>query len=536
MAHSRSLVVYPLLLAAYPVLSLLATNVQETPPGEALRALALAVAGCLALLVLLRTVLKDWHRAALGTALLVVAFFSYGHIYFTLERLALWGVQLGRHRYLLPLGLSVCGIILCWLWVRKPDLRAATSMLNLLAAVLLTFPLISLGTSVARLRSSPSGYSPASLGLPTPLAAPLDQPAPDIYYIILDSYARADYMDELFGYDNSEFIRFLESRGFYVASQSHSNHTSTGLSLSSSLNMRYAQDLGLELLPHTYPSVVAPAIRHSLVRQLLEQAGYQVAAMSSGWTHTEIIDADTYFTPDQLDLRRLRGPMRPNRFETQLVQTTTALALTDRVGPEWQDRIAHFADFPAEALRRTILAAFDNLPIPATDPAPQFVFAHIISPHKPYIFGPNGEPIEAQGAFTFAETDGAPSSDREAYHDQAVFVTKKIEVAIDEILRQSNTPPIIILQADHGFSGASDAGGVSQRTAILNAYLVPSRCRDLLYPNITPVNTFRVVFNCSFGTSLPLLPDQVYFTPSPRENPSEFQDVTDQVTHASPSP
>jgi hypothetical protein len=47
---------------------------------------------------------------------------------------------------------------------------------------------------------------------------------PDIYYVILDGYARADILDELYGYDNSRFLDYLERHGFFVAETSHSNY------------------------------------------------------------------------------------------------------------------------------------------------------------------------------------------------------------------------------------------------------------------------------------------------------------------------
>jgi hypothetical protein len=58
--------------------------------------------------------------------------------------------------------------------------------------------------------------------------------------------------------------------------------------------------------------------------------------------------------------------------------------------------------------------------------------------------------------------------------------------------------------------------GRDQRAAILNAILIDERCRDMLYPTITPVNTFRVVFNCYFGTRLELAADDVFVSPWPR--------------------
>jgi hypothetical protein len=60
----------------------------------------------------------------------------------------------------------------------------------------------------------------------------------------------------------------------------------------------------------------------------------------------------------------------------------------------------------------------------------------------------------------------------------------------------------------------------------LNAIHLPTG-ETGLYPGITPVNTFRVVFNQVFGAELPLLEDRVLFSQYSR--PYDFQDVTDSI-------
>ena len=56
-----------------------------------------------------------------------------------------------------------------------------------------------------------------------PLTADSDE-RPDIYYIILDGYARQDTLKEFYKYDNSAFMDGLAARGFYVAAESRSNY------------------------------------------------------------------------------------------------------------------------------------------------------------------------------------------------------------------------------------------------------------------------------------------------------------------------
>ena len=48
---------------------------------------------------------------------------------------------------------------------------------------------------------------------------------PDIYFIVLDGYARADVLAKYYGFDNGPFIGGLRQRGFQVSEASRSNST-----------------------------------------------------------------------------------------------------------------------------------------------------------------------------------------------------------------------------------------------------------------------------------------------------------------------
>ena len=53
------------------------------------------------------------------------------------------------------------------------------------------------------------------------ITAPAD--APDIYYLVLDGYGRADFLQEEFDFDNSDLVSFLEERGFVIAQKSRAS-------------------------------------------------------------------------------------------------------------------------------------------------------------------------------------------------------------------------------------------------------------------------------------------------------------------------
>jgi hypothetical protein len=107
--------------------------------------------------------------------------------------------------------------------------------------------------------------------------------------------------------------------------------------------------------------------------------------------------------------------------------------------------------------------------------------------------------------------------------------------AVDAILAKPGTPPVILIQGDHGsrlgMKMNSYAGtDLEESTSNLMAFHVPPSVRKELYPSITPVNSFRILLTAMFGADLKKLPDFTWY--SPYDRPYEFTDVTNIVHKA----
>jgi hypothetical protein len=480
---------YFLVFSAYPVLALLATNVGQVKPGSGWRPLVLSTLLSGLLYLLLRWILKDRYRAAFLTTLWMVLFFSYGHIYMMLVEK--WE-KINFTPYLLSAWLVLA--ILFYIWATRPRFKFQDAVLAL--------NVVSLGLVVTSLVQINSGAQKGSGHYVAAKNAPVEQltrPAnsPDVYYFILDSYARADLLKQAYGYDNSPFIQELEERGFYVAKCSQSNYIRTEISVGSSLNMSYLQDLDPAFSPDsTRRTRLWDSLKHSAARYNFENMGYKTIGFATGFAWNELEDADVFYSPESIS-------MGMTEFEVLFLRTTLGRYVNEM---HWIDP----DQIMGQNFRDRTMNVFNKLDDIARDPDPTFAYVHLISPHPPFVFGPNGEPTYPPD-FWNENREYPAGLYAKGYQNQLTFLNKKMLEAVDTILANSDTPPIIVIQGDHGPWLQTN----EKRMRILNAYYLPGH-NDKLYPNITPVNTFRLIFDTYFGGNYDMLPDIAYFSPVPK--------------------
>ncbi len=224
--------------------------------------------------------------------------------------------------------------------------------------------------------------------------------------------------------------------------------------------------------------------------------GYTTVNFATGYAWNELEDADVFYFPDSFSAGM-------TEFEVLLMQTTLARHADD-LGWVQSDEIM------GQNFRDRTMNVFARIDDIARMPEPTFAYIHVISPHPPFVFGPDGEPTHP--ADFWNEKQQYPARlYAQGYQNQLTFLNKKMTEAVDTILANSDTPPIIVLQGDHGPWLQTR----EKRMWILNAYYLPGRA-DKLYPQISPVNTFRLIFDSYFGGQYGLLEDVSYFSPVPK--------------------
>jgi len=487
-----SIPLYPFLVGLFPVSSLAAYNISQADLSLTYRSFLISLVLTILLFGLLRLALHEWSRAAFLVACLLVLFFSYGQVYTLLLNLHIFKAGLAGHiqaghAVLLPVWLGLAALAI-WFTVRGSiDLAAASPFLTLISAVLLIYPLFQISRFEimhrAQGRTQPGGAT-------APVAS-----RPDIYYIILDAYERADTLKLVYDYDNSDFLTELNGRGFYIANCSQSNYAYTQSSLASSLNLETLDSLSV-----TSNAQADPLVQENTVRRFLKAQGYKIVAFETGFRWTQWEDADVYYHY-RYDARYL------NEFEALFLRTTIMRLPLDVMDSEQAGTYGVIA-------HNRVLYVLDTLKaLPAQVGSPKFVFVHLTIPHPPFVFGPEGQFVTA-GAENATSLTG--------YRNSVSFINGQILQVVDRLIADSSVPPIIVIQGDHG---APLYHTPLQRMTILNAYYLPGGASHL-YPSISPVNTFRLIFDTYFGQHYGLLDDVSYYS-SPNQE-YEFGAIPNQ--------
>jgi hypothetical protein len=491
---------YPWLFALFPAAFLYSHNIGETPARSLWLPLVLSLGLALLVWLAARAAAPRGGKASLITLLFCIMFFTYGHIGLGLK-FPSWMVFPWAAVFLLVAGLVLSA---------RRDFSGWTPGLNVFTA----FLIISTGAQVAWARLQASGNPPwlTQLYEDARLSAAKTDLGnlPDVYYLIVDRYANAKVLKEEFGFDNHEFLDFLRAKGFYIADDSRCNYPQTHMSLASSLNMDYIDRAQGER--SVGPSFIYRILKDSRVLCLFKSLGYTSIHLGSWFEGTA-------FNP-YADLNLAgRGVHRfSNDFFLKFIRTTALYPLS--MGSLFR---------PRQRLR--VLQQLDELERMPSRKGPKFVFAHLLITHMPYVFGPNGE-----------ESDARDPGKRFTYIDQVRFANTRLSRLIDILISGSSAPPIIILQSDEGPKPGRPAVLVkgkrrkptrSARTEteeqkrvhhpILNALAFPGVDTKVLYSSISPVNTFRVLFNLYFRARYALLTDR---TCDPSKN-ADFGDLVE---------
>jgi len=461
--------------------------------------------------------LKNWAKAGVMVSLTIGYVFSYGHIYFQIAGFELNEIVIGRHIFLIIPYIITFFVIGIYIFKTKNHFENITKILNVVGITIILVSVVSISTyaiennglGIVILEEEVKEKIGVSINTQNEkmrsLVGNLEY-YPDVYFIILDGYGGTTSLKNDLEFDNSNFVNLLEEKGFFVVPNSHSNYPQTFLSIPSTMNMKYLNylkdSLGEESKDQLTPMNM---MENSLVMEIFKSKGYKTISFPN--VSFNKINSD-YLECENKNL--LEG----NKLMSVLIKINV---------------FEYFLTWiELENSRNNQECFFIELPeIHKKFEEPIFVFGHIILPHQPNLFGPNGEHVMPR----IYHSEWGTQEDKDRYLDTLQYANLRIEEFIEKVLNETDHEPIIIIESDHGTDFDVDWNNptnemLKQRLSNLSAYHM-HKGQEILYDTITPVNSFRIMFNSNFNGNFELLEDKVYW--STYDKPYKFEDVTEIV-------
>jgi hypothetical protein len=339
------------------------------------------------------------------------------------------------------------------------------------------------------------GFTVGGSGWDTPRGAARAD-APDVYLIMLDGYPRADTLAADFDLDNEPFLSSMQSMGFEVATNSHSNYVSTVLTLASMFNGEQIRTL-IPQPPSTESGqfrAVTRLINEGENLRRFRQAGYEIVSVPSEYSEGALVNADRVLDSGQI-----------TSFEMQLLRTGALPQALGGLEAGW---------FP-EDHRQRIFSTFDRLGDLAAEreASPKLVFAHFLVPHMPLTFAADGSMPSMLSCFPqecslFSYGDEFAKQRKAGMRDQVTWLNRSVEQLVRTIKSTSAEPPVIVIFSDHGTRFFADDHDEMFRSL----FLASTPGRTALFPSdATPVNILTRLLNAYTDSTTAMSSEESYW-------------------------
>ena len=479
-------------LSIYPISQLFMNNIDVLYYQQTVVPLVIIFIFATFLYLVFSIRIKDSLTKVIIVPFTIIVLFSYNYIHVFLSNQSSIINAIGRNRILIPIFFIF--LIFFVNWVIKSSSKIKMSLFVFLVVLnAIPFSRLFYKKESSAFKNPLSSLSIQSLSKGS-------EKYPDVFFIVLDMYPSNLVLKKYFGFNNINFTNKLESLGFKVFYNSRSNYSRTLLSLTSTLNMEYlhkdkdtvSKELTFENLYHK--------LENGRVTSFFKKKGYNFYWFEGGYlpgkpqySNNEIfipVNITPYSRQETVD----------NDFLMYFINNTILSAFSDKIKV-----------LSVEIFRKRIENVFLKIPDLAKSKDHKFVFAHIMSPHPPFIFGENGEKIYY---------DENSKSSKISFIKQLKYVNKRIINTLKKILDANNgRNKIIIIQGDHGtreivpnniYSFKQD--WTQEEFGNLNAIFVYDTSMGKENIFFSSVNTFRLILNMYFDQKLQILDNKFYYT------------------------
>lgn len=504
-----------LLVASWPFANFLSQNIDKLFRVDELFLLYMTC--CFALIgivSLLHLLFRSFSRSLLLACVGFIIFFSYHEVCF------FWG----EHFETVINFLHTFHIKVTYVWTllsgsllfivyRYASRPAFAAFLN---TFLVMLPLLSWSPIILSLLSSEK-EAPPKIESVGPLTL---QKKPNIYFILVDGYPRADTIENVLKITPDLTIA-LKKAGFFVASRSTANYHFTLASVSSELMMSYHQPA----IPYFKERLQfsRPVVGYNQLVDILKKNGYKFAYAPCG-------------VLSEMSCHGAEDICLAPSINFDILQAFQAMT-----------PLVHFNFVEHAYAEPDCLKNF----VQHNKKAPLFVYAHFLQVHDMVTTTNKGKPLHKLKSCILCSDEmcdlyrNALSSFNEKLQHLILFIQAKDPTVL--IVVQSDHGPCIKFDEDmteeqriqHWSKWETDLSpeDITLRLRNLLAVYIPQCCGDdklysqFFYDTLTPVNLWRIILSCLSQQSIPLLPDRNFIIEFDESKKSYYvkQEVTDLI-------
>lgn len=344
---------------------------------------------------------------------------------------------------------------------------------------------------------------------------------PSVWHIVLDRYASAETLKRVYGYDNKDFYARLKDLGFVIVENPTANYQRTAQSLASVLNLTYLDNVART--SSNDHAVLDHLLYDNLASALLHRLNYSIYHFGSWWDSTR----NNKYADKTLNYQNM-----PQLLFSVLDQSLFGyLVKKDIVSIPYVDgRMGQCERLHYQFDQMAQLAKVDER---------KFIFAHVLSPHPPFVLRKDGTCKRL--------TEAVSMSRRDNYIEQLEYTNTRILDVMTQILAHDRDA-VIFLQSDEGpwpqaFAGDERFLGMDttpvdweklnqdelrEKVQILYAVRASDRFTTNLKDHPTPVNLYRFFFNVYAGAQYDVLPDRNLIFLNSRKL-FDFRDITAKI-------
>lgn len=325
----------------------------------------------------------------------------------------------------------------------------------------------------------------------------------NVYFILIDGYGRADQLQKLTGHDNAPFLGEMKARGFYSGDQSRSNFVTTSVSLANTFAMKYIHNESSHVKDDN--QLVLFLLANNPVVDGFKKRGRRFfRALSGRW-------GDDYCYPS-ID-KCLVKSVYLSDFEWTFFRNTPVISKLRQYYPVELSQLNKGATVELPDLQQWLSTL-------NTDRF--YLFAHNLALHdRLYDAQCRFREDAAGSAVNPLEKNVKPLEEKKREYVESLKCINRQLIELTDSIIKKDPDAIIVIQGDHGseFIWAGEEQkplmewsreAFEERTAILNLARFPAQCRDSLYPTMSSINTFPLIFACIDGKKPDLLEDLTF--------------------------